>query len=146
MKLSFYERKWLLKCYWKVKNVVEFQRRRRVEFGIQPPTRVTITRIRESLKSMERCKMCWKVIAEEKEVPLITSSPDLTPLHLYFWSTFKEHGVRHKTINTVRTERSDWTFHQCYSISNNPVGMLLCSTSLLGVYCGRRWTFEHVRA
>ena len=27
------------------------------------------------------------------------------------------------------------------SISNNPDGVSLCSTSLLGVYCDRRWTF-----
>ena len=54
---------------------------------------------------------------------------------------FKEHGVHHKTINTVGTERSDWTSHQWYSISNNPDSMSLCLMSLLGVYCGRRWTF-----
>ena len=47
MKLSFDERKWLLKCYWKVENIVEVQCRWRVEFGTPPPTRVTIKRIRE---------------------------------------------------------------------------------------------------
>ena len=41
MKLSFDERKWLLKCYWKVENVVEVQR--------PPPTRATI-RIRNKTK------------------------------------------------------------------------------------------------
>ena len=46
VKLSFDERKWLLKCYWKVENVVEVQQRWRVEFGTPPPTRVTVTRIR----------------------------------------------------------------------------------------------------
>ena len=45
VKLSLDERKWLLKCYWKVENVVEVQRRWRVEFGTPPPPRVTITRI-----------------------------------------------------------------------------------------------------
>lgn len=40
VKLSFEERKWLLKCYWKVGNVVEVQRWR-VEFGTPPQTRVT---------------------------------------------------------------------------------------------------------
>ena len=44
--VSFDERKWFLKCYWKVENVVEVQRRWRVEFGT-PPTSVTITRIRD---------------------------------------------------------------------------------------------------
>ena len=40
--------KWLLRCYWKVKNVV--QRRWRVEFGTPLPTRVTITRIRDKFE------------------------------------------------------------------------------------------------
>ena len=46
LKLSFDERKLLMKCYWKVENVVEVQRRWRVKFGTLPPTRVAITRIR----------------------------------------------------------------------------------------------------
>ena len=46
LKVSFDERKWLLKCYWKVENTIEVQRRWRVEFGTSP-TRVTITRIRD---------------------------------------------------------------------------------------------------
>ena len=50
MRLSFDERKWLLKCYWKVENIVEIQRRWRVEFGTLPPTRKTITRIRDNFE------------------------------------------------------------------------------------------------
>ncbi|PSN35681.1 hypothetical protein C0J52_21762 [Blattella germanica] len=50
VKLSFEERKWLLKCYWKVQNVVEVERRWRVEFSTPPPTRVTITRIRDKFE------------------------------------------------------------------------------------------------
>ena len=50
MKLSFDERKWLLKCYWKVEHVFEVQRRWRVEFGTPPKTRVTLTRIREKFE------------------------------------------------------------------------------------------------
>ena len=49
VKLSFDKRKWLLKCYWKVENV-EVQRRWRVEIGTPPPTRVTITRIRNKFE------------------------------------------------------------------------------------------------
>ena len=48
VKLSLDERKWLLKCYWKVENVVEAQRCWRVEFGTPP--RVTITRIRDKFE------------------------------------------------------------------------------------------------
>ena len=50
VKLSLDERKWLLKCYWKVENVVEVQRRWRVEFGTSSPTRVAITRIRDKFE------------------------------------------------------------------------------------------------
>ena len=67
--------------------------------------------------------------------------PDLTPLDLYLVGSFKEHGVRHKTTNTGGIERSDWTCHQWYSISNNSDSMSLCSTSLLGVYRVRSRTF-----
>ena len=50
VKLSFDERVWLLKCYWKVENVVEVQRRWRVDFGTPPLMRVTITRIRDKFE------------------------------------------------------------------------------------------------
>ena len=50
VKLSFDERKWLLKCYWKVENVVEVHRCWRVEFGTSPPKRVTITRIQDKFE------------------------------------------------------------------------------------------------
>ena len=50
VKLSFDERKRLLKCYWKVENVVEIQRHWRVEFGKPPPTKVTMTRIRDKFE------------------------------------------------------------------------------------------------
>ena len=60
MKLSFDERNWLLKCYWKVENVVEVQRRWMVEFGTPPPpTRVTVTRMRDKFEvyGMEQCAL-----------------------------------------------------------------------------------------
>ena len=47
VKLSFDERTWLLKCYSKVEDVFKVERRWRVEFGTQPPKRVTITWIRD---------------------------------------------------------------------------------------------------
>ena len=50
VKLSFDERKWILKCYWKVENVVEVQRRWRVEFG-SPPTKVRKTRIGDKFEA-----------------------------------------------------------------------------------------------
>ncbi|KAJ4439897.1 hypothetical protein ANN_08026 [Periplaneta americana] len=50
VQLSFDERKWILKCYWKVENVVEVQRRWKVEFGTQQTTRLTITSIRDKFE------------------------------------------------------------------------------------------------
>ena len=91
VKLSFDERKWLLKCYWNVENV-EVQRRWSVKFGTPPPSRLTITRIRDK---------------------------------------FEDDGTVQDVLNS-RCERNR------SSISNNPDGMSLYST-LLGVYCGRRW-------
>ncbi|KAJ4440381.1 hypothetical protein ANN_08522 [Periplaneta americana] len=50
VQLSLDERKWTLKCYWKVENVVEVQRRWRVEFGTQLPTRLPTSRIRDKFE------------------------------------------------------------------------------------------------
>ena len=44
-RLSFEERKAVLKWYFKSENISEVQRQWRNEFGIQPPTRLTIARI-----------------------------------------------------------------------------------------------------
>ena len=50
VKLSLDECKRLLKCYWKVENVAKVQRHWRAEFGTPPPTKVTITRIRDKFE------------------------------------------------------------------------------------------------
>ena len=86
----------------------------------------------------------WWIGQRGSSMEFLPRSSDLTLLNFYIWGTLKN-SVHHKTTNTGGTERSDWTY-QWYSISNNPDHMLLCLTSLLGVYCGRRWTFEHVWA
>ena len=66
MKLSFDERRWLLKCYWKVENVVEVQARWRVEFGTPPPTRVTITRIRDKFEVYGMVKGVERSVSKRK--------------------------------------------------------------------------------
>ena len=49
VKLSFDERRWLLKCYWKVENVVDKVRQRwRVEFGTPPRTSIATTKTRDN--------------------------------------------------------------------------------------------------
>ena len=53
VKLSFDEREWLLKCYWKLENVAEVQWHWKVEFGTPPPpaaARATITRIQDKFE------------------------------------------------------------------------------------------------
>ena len=50
-RLNFEERKFILKYYWKYENVVEVQRQSRGEFHNEPPTRITITRIRDKFEA-----------------------------------------------------------------------------------------------
>lgn len=50
-RLSFEQRKFILKCYWKCENAVEVQRQFRREFRRDPPTRLTITRIRDKFEA-----------------------------------------------------------------------------------------------
>ena len=75
VKLSFDERKWLLKCYWKVENVVVLQRRWRVEFGTPPP-RVTITRIRDKFEVDEPVQDVLKGRCERKRSSTDNESVD----------------------------------------------------------------------
>jgi hypothetical protein len=49
--LTFEQRKWILKCYWKAKNVTEVQRRWRNEIVIPPQTRVTVTKMRDKFEA-----------------------------------------------------------------------------------------------
>ena len=141
VKLTFDDRQWLLKCYWKVENVVEVQRRRRVEFGIPPPRRVTITRIRDKFEVDGKVQNVLKGRCERKRSPTdnecwyshagFCTIPKDVIVAMFSWDWYRE--------NPVFIEF--WTCHQWYSISNNPDGMSLCWTSLLGVHCGRWWTF-----
>jgi transposase len=51
LRLNSEKRKFVLKCYWKCENVVEVQRQFRREFQTDPPTRLTITRIRDKFEA-----------------------------------------------------------------------------------------------
>ena len=81
-KLLFDERKCLLKCYWKVENVVEVQRRWRIEFGTPPTTRVTITGIQDKFEVDGTVQDVFKGRCGRKgsATELLPQSPDLTPL------------------------------------------------------------------
>ena len=70
-------------------------------------------------------------------------SPDLTHVDFYLWGTLKNtvYATKPQTLEELRDQIQHTTYHQWYSISNIPDGMSLCSTSLLGVYCGRKRSF-----
>ena len=110
VKLSFDERKWLLKCYWKVENVVEVKRRWRVEFDTQSPARVTITRIRDKFEVdgmvqdvlRSRCGKMRRGSATE----FPPRSPDLTPLEFYLCGTLKNtvYATKPQTLEELRDQ------------------------------------------
>ena len=50
-RLSFGQRKFILKCYWKCENTVDVQKQFRREFQRDPPMRLTITCIRDKFKA-----------------------------------------------------------------------------------------------
>ncbi|KAJ4444888.1 hypothetical protein ANN_06686 [Periplaneta americana] len=50
-RLSFEQRKAILKWYWRTENVVEVQRQWRREYRSEPPTRLTIARIRDKFET-----------------------------------------------------------------------------------------------
>ena len=100
-----------------------------VEFGTQPPTRITITRIRDKFEV--------DGTMQEREVPLITrvlmqACRYLHDPQISYWENVL---VRLASRNPVFIEF--WTRYQWYSISKNPDSMPLCSTSSLGAYCAR---------
>ncbi|KAJ4442902.1 hypothetical protein ANN_04495 [Periplaneta americana] len=50
-RLSFKQRKVILKWYWRTENVVEIQRQWTREFGTEPPARLTIAHIRDKFET-----------------------------------------------------------------------------------------------
>ncbi|KAI8795262.1 Protein of unknown function DUF4817 [Biomphalaria glabrata] len=50
VRLSFEERKQIIKWYWKFKNVAAVRRQWRHEYGTEPPSRLTITRQRDKFE------------------------------------------------------------------------------------------------
>ncbi|KAK6998700.1 solute carrier organic anion transporter family member 2B1-like X3, partial [Biomphalaria glabrata] len=50
LRLSFEERKQIIKWYWKFENVAAVRRQWRRENGTEPPSRLTITRLRDKFE------------------------------------------------------------------------------------------------
>ena len=139
--LSFCERKWLLKCYWEVENVVEVERRWRVEFGTPPPTRLTITKIRDKFEVdgtvQDLLKGRWgrkRSSTDNKSANAVMQVFARSPKKSLRQCS-REIGIEKSSVHRILRAQK-W-----YSISNNPDSMSVCSTSSLGVYCGRKWTF-----
>ena len=109
-----------------------------------PPTRATITRIRDKFEVDGKVQVVLKGRCGRKRSSADNDSADavmqvfaqspkksLRRWDFYLGGTLK----LHKTTNTGGTEISDWT---CY----NNIPLAKIETSLLGVYCCRRWTFR----
>lgn len=75
VRLSFEERKCVLKWFWKFENVTEVQRQWRREFGTTPPTRVTISRIRDKF---EEDGTVQDVHKGRSGRPRVSTSPDIS--------------------------------------------------------------------
>ncbi|XP_076308728.1 uncharacterized protein LOC143224177 [Tachypleus tridentatus] len=80
-KLSCEKRKFIVKCCWKCENVAEVQRRFRMEFQTDPPTRLTITRIRDNFETSGTvqdvhkgcCGRPWSSTSPTREAELLKS-------------------------------------------------------------------------
>ena len=61
--LTFEEKKFILKCYWKHENIMEVQRQFNRQFQKTPPTRRTIARIKEKFEVHGTLHNCWTLSA-----------------------------------------------------------------------------------
>ncbi|KAI8791621.1 Protein of unknown function DUF4817 [Biomphalaria glabrata] len=50
VRLSFEERKQIIKWYWKFENLAAVRRQWRLEYGTEPPSRLTITRLQDKFE------------------------------------------------------------------------------------------------
>ncbi|KAJ4442788.1 hypothetical protein ANN_04381 [Periplaneta americana] len=123
-RLSFEQRKAILKWYWRTENVVEVQRQWRREYRIEPPTRLTIARIRDKFETHGTICDVYKgrsgrpltstspasstMVLERRRGPIEfpPRSPDLFPLNFYLWGTLKNVVYRRKpaTLAALREE------------------------------------------
>ena len=144
VKLSFVELTWLLKCYWKVENVVVSSTTLEGWIWYTTNKGNTNKKQRQIWSRWDGARCFERSLRKRKCYGVPTSISRFNPSRLLPLGSFKEHGVRRKTIglNTGGTEKSDWTCHQWYSISNNPDGMSLCWECTVA----EGGHFEHVRA
>jgi hypothetical protein len=81
-RLSFEQRKIILKWYWKFENLCEVQRQWRREFATESPTRLTVARIRDKHKQTSgrpcMCELYWFVCCLLTDLFLCSAERDMT--------------------------------------------------------------------
>ena len=140
-----------MKCYWKVENVVEVQRRWKVQFGTPPPTRVTITRIRDTFEVDGRVQDVLKGRCARKRSSTDNEGADAV-MQVFARSSKKslrqcsrEIGIEKSSVHGI-LRALKWKlyiprFVYVVILKNGSFTFRDLYTSLLGMYCGRRWAF-----
>ena len=95
VRLSFEERKQIIKWYWKFENVAAVRRQWRREYGTEPPSRLTITRLRAYLDH----NVPGQWLGRRGPIEFPARSPDLTPLDFFLWGTVKDEVYKRKPRN-----------------------------------------------
>lgn len=108
VKLSFEQRKFILKCYWKCGNLVEVQRQLRKEFQTNLPMRLTITRIRD-VWSQWNCSECpreafWKTMDIDKAHKARKSTGNISPKSKKVWVASESCGRYFKIVCPMHFE------------------------------------------
>ena len=100
--------KWLLKCYWKVENVVEVQRRWRVEFGYTITNKSNNNKNPRQVWSRWNGARCVESSVRKEEKRKCYGVPDLispiSPIDVYLWGTLKNtvYATKPQTLEELR--------------------------------------------
>jgi hypothetical protein len=94
-RLSFEQRKIILKWYWKFENMCEVQRQWRCEFATEPPTRLKIARIRNKFEADSTVQDVYK---QRSGKPCTATSPASSAMVL---EQFKRSPVYQDSLSGV---------------------------------------------
>ena len=124
---------------WKVENVVEVQRRWRVQICTPPPTRITVTRIPNKFEFDGTVQDVLKVRCGRKRSSTDNRSADAV---MQDFARSPKKSLRQCSCE-IGTEKS--SVHRILRAQKwKPLHSETCPRSMLslGVYCGSRWTFR----